>query len=159
MINLLKTPSSPEFLAAYGQLVLPVPNGEDSGVHDAQLTLNSGAPRFWSMEADYREPKVSSLSRHVQCSQCFASASGKPWWIVLAPPQQDLTPPSPSLIKLFRIEPGEILKLHVGTWHAGPYFQDPRHTFFLLEMMDTNSHDLSEVLLPEPVIFDLYIPD
>ncbi|MEB3307315.1 MAG: ureidoglycolate lyase [Cyanobacteriota bacterium] len=150
MTWLQPTPSTPEFLAPCGELVLPVPNGADFGVTDVQLTLEGAPPRFWAMRADHREPVVASLARHRHCSQCLASADGKPWWMVLAPPQPELAPPDPALIQLFRIEPGVILKLHAGTWHSGPYFPDPQAGFFLLELQNTNSHDLTEVALPQP---------
>jgi ureidoglycolate lyase len=153
MAVLVPTPSTPELLAPYGELVLPVPNGSDFGVADVSLTLEGAPPRFWAMAADHREPMVTSLARHLHCTQCLASAEGKPWWMVLAPPQPELAPPDPALIRLFRIEPGVILKLHRGTWHAGPYFPDARAGFFLLELQNTNSPDFTGVALPETLRF------
>lgn len=156
MTELVPTPSTPELLAPYGELVLPVPNGEDFGSGDAELVLEGAPPRFWAMAADHRAPTVPALARHLRCSQCLASADGRPWWIVLAPPADaspEPTPPDPARIRLFRIEPGVILKLHVGTWHAGPYFPEARATFFLLELQDTNSRDFTEVALPVPLHF------
>ena len=153
MHQLLPTHATSEALAPYGQLVEPLPNGADFGAGDAELKLDGGKPRFWVMAVEHREPKVTVLARHSLCSQCLASADGKPWWIVLAPPQPELAPPDPALIRLFRIEPGVILKLHVGTWHAGPYFREPQANFFNLELADTNSHDFTEVELPEPLQF------
>lgn len=153
MPQLLPIPATPEALAPYGQLVEPLPNGADFGPGDAELTLNPGKPRFWVMALTHREPRARVLARHSLCSQCLASADGKPWWIVLAPPQPELAPPDPALIQLFRIKPGVILKLHVGTWHAGPYFREPHACFFNLELADTNSRDFTEIALPQPVEF------
>ena len=33
------------------------------------------------------------------------------------------------------------MKLHVGTWHAGPLFEGPAMAFFNLELSDTNIVD------------------
>ena len=153
MTALVLTPSTPEFLAPYGQLVLPVPNGDDFGSGDAELSFEGATPRFWAMAADYREPSVHALARHLHCSQCLASADARHWWMVLAPPQQECAPPDLATIRLFRIDPGVILKLHVGTWHAGPYFPEAKAQFFLLEKQETNQVDFTEIILPEPLHF------
>lgn len=153
MRQLLPTEATQQALAPYGQLVEPLPNGADEGPGDAELTLDGGKPRFWVMAVAHREPRVEALARHSRCSQCLASADGKPWWMVLAPPQPELTPPNPAWIRLFRIEPGVILKLHVGTWHAGPYFREPQASFFNLELADTNRSDFTEIALPQPLEF------
>lgn len=153
MHQLLATEPTPHNLAPYGQLVLPMPHMTDFGPGDADLRLDGGTPRFWVMALEHREPRVQALARHTRCSQCLASANGRPWWIVLAPPQPELTPPDPTLIRLFRIPAGVILKLHVGTWHAGPYFQEAQASFFNLELADTNSRDFTEVPLPKPLQF------
>lgn len=57
------------------------------------------------------------------------------------------------MIRLFRIPAGVILKLHPGTWHAGPYFPEAKALFFNLELADTNNHDFTEVTLAEPLTF------
>jgi ureidoglycolate hydrolase len=137
------------------ELAKPVANGQDFGEDDLELTLNGESPRLWTMVAQYREPIVRTLARHQQCSQCFCSADGKPWWIALAPPSSSATPPAIEEIRLFWIEPGEILKLEAGTWHAGPYFQEAKQVFILLEMKDTNSHDFTKTTLKEPIEFTL----
>jgi hypothetical protein len=56
-------------------------------------------------------------------------------------------------IRLFRIDPGVILKLHVGTWHAGSYSPEAKAQFFLLEKQNTNQVDFTEIILPEPLHF------
>ena len=44
-------------------------------------------------------------------------------------------------IKAFRI-PGDVaIKLHRGSWHAGPFFEDDEINFFNLELADTNEVD------------------
>ncbi len=147
------TAANADSLAPCGQLVLPASNGADWGQGDAELELQNGQPRFWVMELEHRAPQVPVLARHSRCSQCLASADARPWWVVLAPPQAELAPPDPQIIRLFRIPAGVILKLHPGTWHAGPYFPETKALFFNLELADTNSHDFTEVTLPEPLTF------
>ncbi|MCS5706959.1 MAG: Ureidoglycolate hydrolase [Cyanobacteriota bacterium] len=153
MHQLRPTDPSPEAIAPYGQLVLPMPNGVDFGPGDAELQLDQGKPRFWLMALEHREPRVERLGRHSRCSQCLASADAKPWWIVLAPPQPELTQPEPELVRLFRIPAGVILKLHPSSWHAGPYFPEAQALFFNLELADTNSSDFTELELPQPLPF------
>ena len=153
MQSLLATPATPENLTSYGQVITPAPNGADFGPGDAVLQLNGGQPRFWVMQLDHRPPRVAVMARHSRCSQCLASADGRPWWIVLAPPQPASDKPETNRLRLFRIEAGLILKLHVGTWHAGPYFREPQALFFNLELADTNSNDFTEAALPEPLSF------
>jgi hypothetical protein len=46
--------------------------------------------------------------------------------------------------------PGDrIVKLHVGTWHAGPHFTHEEAMFLNLENTDTNSRDFEETILPQ----------
>jgi hypothetical protein len=40
-----------------------------------------------------------------------------------------------------KVEPGEAVKLHQGTWHAGPFFFAATALFFNLELSDTNLID------------------
>ena len=47
------------------------------------------------------------------------------------------------------IIPGDrIIKLHVGTWHAGPHFTHDECLFLNLENTDTNTRDFEDVALP-----------
>ena len=39
------------------------------------------------------------------------------------------------------------IKLNVGTWHAGPYFEQAQISFFNLEFADTNAVDHQSCLL------------
>ena len=41
---------------------------------------------------------------------------------------------------LLRVEAGEGIKLHLGTWHAGPLFDADSASFFNLELSDTNQN-------------------
>lgn len=41
-----------------------------------------------------------------------------------------------------RIPPGNFIKLHAGTWHAGPLFEgEDSMAFYNLELSDTNVTD------------------
>ena len=40
-----------------------------------------------------------------------------------------------------KLQPGEGVKLHPGTWHAGPYFSNSTGLFFNLELRMTNKND------------------
>jgi len=46
-----------------------------------------------------------------------------------------------STVQLVKVQPGEAVKLHQGTWHAGPFFLTPTALFFNLELSDTNLID------------------
>ena len=49
--------------------------------------------------------------------------------------------PDPAGIKAFRISGPVGIKLHRGTWHAGPFFTAPEMDFLNLELSDTNEAD------------------
>ena len=51
-------------------------------------------------------------------------------------------------ITAFRIPGDRIIKLHVGTWHAGPHFVHDECMFLNLENTDTNTRDFQDVDLP-----------
>ena len=58
---------------------------------------------------------------------------------VAKPGLEKLTPDD---VKLFKVKFGEFVKLHEGTWHAGPHFQGIEHMdFYNLELADTNQTD------------------
>ena len=45
-------------------------------------------------------------------------------------------------LKAFRIGPGTFVKMHRGTWHAGPLWgPDLERTYYNLELSDTNVVD------------------
>jgi ureidoglycolate hydrolase len=63
---------------------------------------------------------------------------GKNWWLVVAPPEQTL---NLALLQAFWIPGDCFIKLHRGTWHAGPYFEGNTADFYNLELSDTNISD------------------
>jgi ureidoglycolate hydrolase len=75
--------------------------------------------------------------------------------VLLAPPDAPEDPaaiPDAARLAAFRITGGQALKLHRGTWHAGPYFEAPQAEFLNLELSDTNEADHHTVGLPKPVL-------
>ena len=91
------------------------------------------------------------MTRHTHCSQCLASADAQPWWIAVAASDLDSDAINSSSLALFRIEPRQAIKLHPGTWHAGPYFTTATAAFYNLELSDTKvadhmTHQLSQAI-------------
>jgi len=130
--------------APFGQIVAPTFDGKPFDTEDAQLDLRSGTPRFYIMSLNHRALSFRSITRHLAVTQVLASVGGKPWLIAVAPPHQPDDPakmPDPAAIKAFRIPGTVAIKLHRGTWHAGPFFTDAQVDFFNLELSDTNQTD------------------
>lgn len=138
------TPLSPDAFSPFGQLISPSEDGESLGDADAQLKLDAGTPRFYIMKLHGRGLVFSQITRHRRVTQCLASVGGAPWFIALAPPGDVHDPeakPRHEDIRAFHI-PGDVaIKLHVGTWHAGPFFEEAERSFFNLELADTNAVD------------------
>ncbi|ELS03041.1 ureidoglycolate hydrolase [Xenococcus sp. PCC 7305] len=124
----------------YGQLITPSEDGKPYDQMDAQLELNQGIPRFYIMRLHHRGRKFHQITRHNLCSQCLGSLEGKTWYIVVAPPSESSQPNIESMTA-FRIPGNCFIKLEVGTWHAGPYFDDELVDFYNLELSDTNVVD------------------
>jgi hypothetical protein len=60
--------------------------------------------------------------------------------MAVAPPSLSPVPDLAGL-KAFRIPGDCFIKLAVGTWHAGPYFEHEQVAFYNLELSDTNLID------------------
>ncbi len=131
---------TPENFKPYGQVIYPICHDKFYDKDDAQLILDRGIPRFYIMHLTYKKLKFHKITRHNQCTQCLGSLAGKEWLIVLAPPT-DTNKPIIDNISAFRIPGNCFIKLHLGTWHAGPYFYDDFVDFYNLELSDTNIND------------------
>ena len=46
-------------------------------------------------------------------------------------------PPKLEDVKVFRVDGAQMVNLHVGTWHQGPFFASPEMDFYNLELSDT----------------------
>ena len=123
----------------YGQVIFP---GIDGAVEatEARLNLQNGIPRFYIMRLQGRGRKFHTITRHMQCTQCLGSLEGKEWLIAVCPPNDD-TAPVLADIAAFRIPGNCFIKLEVGTWHAGPYFESDFVDFYNLELSNTNIVD------------------
>ncbi|HEY9878314.1 MAG TPA: ureidoglycolate lyase, partial [Leptolyngbyaceae cyanobacterium] len=129
-----------EGFAPFGQVVWPSLDGAPCGPQDAQLQLSKGTPRFYIMQLEHKGLRFDRITRHQQCTQCLGALEGKEWVIAVAPPDAS-TPLNPNAIQAFRIPGNCFIKLEVGTWHAGPYFEADQVNFYNLELSDTNLTD------------------
>ncbi|NEO99135.1 MAG: Ureidoglycolate hydrolase [Symploca sp. SIO2E9] len=124
----------------YGQAIFASGDGKPYDKEDAQLNLQNGTPRFYIMRLHRRGRKFHQITRHIQCTQCLGSLEGKDWLITVAPPNNS-EQPNLEEMKAFRIPGNCFIKLEVGTWHAGPYFEHEFVDFYNLELSDTNVVD------------------
>lgn len=125
---------------AFGQVIFPTQDGQSFGAEDAQLHLSEGIPRFYLMQLFHRGLRFHSITRHQRCTQCLGALAGQDWLMAVAPPGAAAAP-DPALIQAFRIPGNCFIKLDVGTWHAGPYFEAEVVSFYNLELSDTNITD------------------
>ncbi|MBD1843361.1 ureidoglycolate lyase [Cyanobacteria bacterium FACHB-63] len=145
-----------EAFRPFGQLIQASPDGKGFDRDDAQLYLEEGIPRFYIMRLQHRGRKFHKITRHQQCTQCLGSLEGKEWLIVVAPPGESVSP-ALSDLRAFRIPGNCFIKLEIGTWHAGPYFDDETVDFYNLELSDTNvvDHDTCNLQLDYGVQFEI----
>ncbi|HEY9887688.1 MAG TPA: ureidoglycolate lyase [Candidatus Obscuribacterales bacterium] len=133
-------PITPENFAPFGQVIFASEDGTPYSAADAQLKLDEGIPRFYIMRLAAKGRKFHAITRHQRCTQCLGSLKGVSWFIAVAPP--DHAPePDPAAIRAFAIPGDCFIKLHGGTWHAGPLFDAPTVDFYNLELSDTNVVD------------------
>jgi ureidoglycolate hydrolase len=132
---------TPENFQRHGQVIYASKDGKAFDAEDAQLNLQNGIPRFYIMRLQGRGRKFHTITRHVKCTQCLGSLEGKDWLIAVAPPSNDINEPALGEISAFRIPGNCFIKLNVGTWHAGPYFEHETVDFYNLELSDTNVVD------------------
>ena len=135
---------SDERFKPFGQVIRAREDGEPFGPTDAQLTLDRGIPRFYIMKLRSRGLAFNQITRHRQVTQCLAAVGDTSWYIAVAAPGNVDDPdyrPKVGDIQAFRI-PGDVaVKFHVGTWHAGPFFEEDEISFLNLELADTNMVD------------------
>jgi ureidoglycolate hydrolase len=132
---------TPENFQRYGQVIFPSKDGKSYDAEDAHLNLKNGIPRFYIMRLHCRGRKFHTITRHIQCTQCLGSLEGKDWLIAVAPPNNNVNEPALKEIVAFRVPGNCFIKLEVGTWHAGPYFEHEFVDFYNLELADTNVVD------------------
>ncbi len=160
--NLHPLPVQPITAAAfvpYGQLITPMSDDQPYGAADAQLVLAPGIPRFYLMRLTQRGRRFHKITRHVRCTQCLGSLAGKSWLLAVAPPSGPDASDRPDRAQLqaFQIPGTCFVKLAIGTWHAGPFFDHAQVDFYNLELSDTNAvdHFSYDFQQAEGLIFEL----
>ena len=138
----------------FGTAILPIEDMTPHSDKDAKLVFANDDLRYYVMRLRKRPAKLTAMTRHKCATQCLGSADAQPWWMAVA--AADLAPKQldSRSIQLVRVEPGEALKLHQGTWHAGPYFLSQSALFFNLELSDTNLTDHNCHSLGAPIRLD-----
>ncbi len=149
-------PITAETFRPFGQLILPQPDDVAFNLQDAQLKLKGGIPRFYIMALHQRGRRFHTITRHDGCTQCLGSLQGQTWFLGVAPPSQ-VSRPSLDDIEVFKIPGDCFIKLEVGTWHAGPYFDVETVNFYNLELSDTNvvDHTTCDLLRTYGVEFEI----
>jgi len=138
--TLLATPITAEQFRPYGQVIGPTADGKRFDTSDAQLALAPGTPRFYIMRLEPRDRRFRTITRHCHCTQCLGALHGRTWFLAVAPPSASPEPDRERL-RAFQIPGDCFVKLELGTWHAGPYFDGPAADFYNLELSDTNEVD------------------
>ena len=133
--------ATPSAFAPYGQVIMPMEDGSPFGAADAQLDLQQGTPRFYSMLLHNRGVVFKHLTRHRLVTQCLGSMLGTAWMLGVAAPDAASDTPDMSTLAAFLVPGDRFIKLHRGSWHAGPYFSAPSALFYNLELSDTNIVD------------------
>lgn len=138
---------TPEAFQPFGQVIYPTPDGAPFDANNAQLHLHHGTPRFYIMRLQNCGLTFDRITRHQRVTQCLGSLAGKEWFIAVAPPSSDSMPDWEKIVA-FQIPGNCFIKLNIGTWHAGPYFESEAIDFYNLELTDTNvvDHDTCNLL-------------
>jgi ureidoglycolate hydrolase len=141
----------------YGQVIFGSEDGKAFDIQDAQLKLDGGIPRFYIMRLHKRGRKFHTITRHIKSTQCLGSLMGKDWLIGVCPPNNKTNAPTLNEIRAFRVPGDCFIKLEVGTWHAGPYFDHDVVDFYNLELSDTNivDHFTHSFLKSDQVEFEI----
>ncbi|KAL9676665.1 hypothetical protein QQ045_004881 [Rhodiola kirilowii] len=160
-IKLRPVEATPETFADYGQVVESSDDGDEFGPRDAQLDLSRGVPRFYIMRLKNRELKFTTITHHASVTQCLGAIGGGIWYLGVSRSsivdvsevgsmKQSVVkshcghlyvPPDVNEVRVFKVEGPKFLKLHRGTWHAGPLFSDEIMDFYNLELSNTNVVD------------------
>ncbi|MGB7084673.1 MAG: ureidoglycolate lyase [Phormidesmis sp.] len=145
-----------EAFRPFGQMITPQPDNVPFGQQDAQLQLQNGIPRFYIMQLHQRGRRFHQITRHGGCTQCLGALAGREWFLGVAPPS-DRPNPKPEDIQVFKIPGNCFVKLEVGTWHAGPYFDNETVDFYNLELSDTNvvDHTTCDLLQTYGIEFEI----
>lgn len=144
--SLVAEPLTPESFAPFGQVTFPEEDGVEFGPGDAQLDLSRGTPRFYIMRLREKRLKFDTITFHEKVTQCLGALGNDSWYMAVSAPTNDVkVHPIEQTLKVFEIPPGVFVKMHAGTWHAGPLWDadagPPSMDFYNLELSDTNQVD------------------
>lgn len=83
------------------------------------------------------------ITYHANVTQCLGGLDPTSWYLAVAAPSGSVqNAPAEQDLHAFKIPSGKFVKLHQGTWHAGPLFQSRESMdFYNLELSDTNQID------------------
>lgn len=146
-----------EAFAPFGDVIKPRRTGEQfdrSFAYEPEKEetfvklVTADAPTLRIMHQRLRGLTFTAMARHLKVSQCLGSLQGKEWFMAVAPARKGENAPRLEDITAFRIPGDRIIKMHVGTWHAGPHFTHEECLFLNLENEDTNTRDFEDVPLP-----------
>ena len=139
----------------FGTAIIPVDDMTPHSDVDAQLNFEGTDLRYYVMRLRHRPAVLASMTRHQRATQCLGSADAQPWWLAVAASELDPEELSAASVHLVQVLPGEAVKLHQGTWHAGPFFHAPSALFYNLELGDTNLTDHNSHALTAPISLKL----
>ena len=83
------------------------------------------------------------ITYHDKVTQCLGGLGAEDWYLVVSAPSGSVeNAPTEQDLHAFKIQHGQFVKLHQGTWHAGPLFDNANQMdFYNLELSDTNQTD------------------
>lgn len=160
----MATTATRDNFGAFGDLVTTAPDGQNWAADtDAELAGYDGSqgfPRLYLMQLDGPRPyRYDRLTHHARVTQCLGAASATDdFYLAVHAPTLGTdgvaAAPNPAAVQVFRIAPHTFVKLHRGTWHAGPIWgNDPVRVFYNLELHDTNEIDHHTVILEDTFTF------
>ncbi|MDA7491273.1 ureidoglycolate lyase [Synechococcus sp. AH-707-M23] len=135
----------------FGTAIIPVDDMTPHSDVDAHLKFEGADLRYYVMRLRHRPAVLASMTRHQRATQCLGSADAQPWWLAVAAPELLPEELCAASVQLVYVHPGEAVKLHQGTWHAGPFFHAPSALFYNLELGDTNLTDHNFQALTAPI--------
>lgn len=148
-IALKPIPVTSANFSPFGELIPPSQYGKAFSNDEAQLDLTGGQPRLYIMRSPYHGTEFRVITRHRRVTQCLGARNDRDWFIAVAPPDDNAPSPDLEAIQAFWIPGDTAIKLHRGTWHAGPFFLWDYVDFFNLELTDTNQVDSDHFNLAE----------
>lgn len=134
---------TPEAFSPFGQVIGATDDGKSFDGTDAALKLDLGTPRFYIMHLKRRGMTFDRITYHGNVTQCLGGLNPSSWYLAVAAPSGSVqNAPAEKDLHAFKIPSGKFVKLHQGTWHAGPLFQNHESMdFYNLELSDTNQVD------------------